>query len=125
MIIFTQIRGAVMNKEDKILSILETMQTDVSSLKTDVSSLKNDVSSLKNKVDNIETNIEQMQKDLTGVRNTVAVIEVEHGRKLNLLYETMPEKIKKVDELQHTVEKLKFGNEVIRFLSYIEGKQAT
>ena len=113
-----------MNKEDKILSILETMQTDVSSLKTDVSSLKTDMSALKIKVDEIDVKVDDVRAETDRLHNSLAVIERDHGLKLNLLYELVPDKLKEVDEIKQTVEKLEFGKEVIRFLSYIESKQA-
>ena len=44
--------------EEKILSVLTQIQTDVSSLKDDVSSLKNDVAYLKDELEVVKENSE-------------------------------------------------------------------
>ena len=49
--------------EEKILSVLTQIQTDVSSLKDDVSSLKDDVSSLKNDVAYLKDELEVVKEN--------------------------------------------------------------
>lgn len=65
-----------MNNEEKILTLLEAMQSDIAELK----------------------------KDTRTINQRVAVIEVEHGKKLNALVDGYKDLNRKADTLQATVD---------------------
>ena len=105
----------MMNNEEKILHILENIQTDVSGLKTDVAGLKSDIVEVKADVaglksdmvevkadiaglksDMVEvkadiaglkTDVAGLKTDLTEVKHRVVLIENEHGKSLGALHD--------------------------------------
>ena len=95
------------------------LKTDVSDLKTDVKGLKTDVSDLKTDVKDLQTNVANLQIDVeklkTQVENlkttvdnidkTVMRIEVEHGEKLQILFDADLYKREKFDSQGHTLER--------------------
>ncbi|MCL2539479.1 MAG: hypothetical protein FWE66_03990 [Oscillospiraceae bacterium] len=62
-----------MNNEEKLLSILETIQGDIKSIDARLSG--------------VEHNQSEMYEEIRGLSQTVAKIEVEHGNKLSALYD--------------------------------------
>ena len=73
-----------MNNEEKILAILETMQTDISGLKQDVSGLKQDVASLQATVERHGRMLEEL--DERSLRSAV-MLENDLAPKVQLLLE--------------------------------------
>jgi hypothetical protein len=62
-----------MSDTDRILQILEAMQSDLSHVKTDVSGLKTDVSGLKTDVSGLKTDM-TVVKDILSHTNTVVKV---------------------------------------------------
>ena len=54
-----------MNNEEKILSILSTMQGAITAMQGDIASMKEDISQLNVRVDRLETKVDHIQEDLT------------------------------------------------------------
>ena len=54
-----------MNNEEKILSILSTMQGAITAMQGDIASMKEDISQLNFRVDRLETKVDHIHKDLT------------------------------------------------------------
>ena len=72
---------------NKLLEIVTVMQNDVSTLKKDVSTLKKDVSNL--------------QKETRSLSKSIAVIEVEHGRSIQLLVDGQISISEKLDSFEN------------------------
>jgi len=64
--------GMGMNNEEKILSILESMQTDISGLKEDVSDLKKDVAGLKEDVSGLKMDVSGLKEDVSVLKEDVS-----------------------------------------------------
>lgn len=60
-----------MNNEEKILSILTVMQSDISGLKSDVSALKSDVSALKSDVSDLNTRVGNLENGQIRIENKI------------------------------------------------------
>ena len=78
-----------MNNEEKILSLLETLTTDVSELKTDMSGVKTDMAEVKVRLNNVEETLFETNERVRGLEQSVASIEYNHGKRLDLIYETV------------------------------------
>ena len=65
-----------MNNEEKILSILESVQADVSALKTDVSALKTDVSALKTDVSALKVGQAKLEAGQKSIRKDIRDLSV-------------------------------------------------
>ena len=113
-----------MDRDDKILEMLvnlsngqtrletkiEKLETDVSELKISVKKLETSVEKLETSVEKLETSVEKLEIQLANVETdtksqierlsqSVAVIEVEHGKMLGVLsdgYSLMSDNIKKL-----------------------------
>ena len=94
-----------MNNEEKILAILEQMQTDVAELKADVSELKADVSGLKESMENV-------QEDLAEVKQRVIIIENEHGKDIKALYDGYSMNYDISQDIRDEVKKISHRNEL-------------
>ena len=68
-----------MNNEERILAILESMQSDISGLKEDVSGLKEDVSGLKEDVGGLKEDVSGLKKDVSGLKEDVGGLKEDVG----------------------------------------------
>lgn len=82
-----------MNNEEKILSLLETLVTKVSSLESGQEKLVT-------KVSNLEAGQEKLGNELDFVKSTVVHIENEHGRKLDVLFDGYQQLDEKLDRIE-------------------------
>ena len=115
-----------MNNEEKILSLLETMNgrmdtmngrmdtmdsrmeqlaSDMVTVKNDVSVLKTDVAILKTDMRNVKTDIAGLTEKLDFVSDSVVRIEHEHGKKLAALFDGYQQVNDKIDRLQIQVDR--------------------
>jgi len=62
------------NNENKILSMLETLTSDMAELKTDVAELKTDVAELKTDVAELKTDMAEVKEKLTEVHGTTELL---------------------------------------------------
>lgn len=86
-----------MNNEEKILGLLEKMDERLINLEQGQVTMQTDIAGLKQGQLTLET-------DLRKLNQTVAVIEVEHGKKLNALMDGNKDLNRKADTLQATVD---------------------
>jgi peptidoglycan hydrolase CwlO-like protein len=70
----------LMNNEDKILTLLETLVVKVDKLEAEVTDMKTEITDIKTEITNMKT-------QFSGMRENVALIEVEHGQKLGALFD--------------------------------------
>ena len=97
-----------MNNEEKILSMLENMQTDISGLKQDVSGLKQDVELLRGEV---EQN-----------KNFLLRMEYDHGQKLAMLLDEHTADFRKIDDHDVRIVNLEDTVETHTFeIDYLKG----
>ena len=117
-----------MNNEEKILSILETMNgrmdtmngrmdtisdrvetisdrmdtmnDRVDAIASDVSTLKAGQAKLEAGQEKLEAGQAKLEKDLESVRNSVTRIELDHGKKLDALFEGNKQLNEKVDRIE-------------------------
>ncbi len=66
-----------MNNEEKILSILETMQGDISSMKDNIYG----------RLNKLEAEQEEMAAAIRRIDRSVMIIENEHGKKIGALFD--------------------------------------
>ncbi len=72
-------------QEMKVI-ITETVKKEIEPLKKDISELKIEMVELKEAV------IPNVQKEIKSINRTVEVMEVEHGKKLDILFELLLKK---------------------------------
>ena len=96
----------------ELVSEVRGIKTDVSDLKTDVKGLKTDVKDLQTNVANLQIDVEKLKTDvenlkttLDNIDKTVMRIEVEHGEKLQILFDADLYKREKFDSQGHTLER--------------------
>ena len=103
----------------ELVSEVRGIKTDVGDLKTDVKGLKTDVKDLQTNVANLQTNVANLQTDVEKLKTdveslkttvdridqTVMRIEVEHGEKLQILFDADLYKREKFDSQGHTLER--------------------
>jgi len=66
-----------MNNEEKILTILETMQTDMKDVKTDISDIKTRLTSVETKVGNLETKVGSLETKVGSLDTKVGNLETD------------------------------------------------
>jgi hypothetical protein len=94
--------------------------------------MQGQISDIHGRVTNIESEqkvmqgqISDLQEQTTNIHNSVVFIEVEHGKKIGALCDALvitEETSQKIDKLQNTVDKLKFGDEVIKLVNIVENR---
>jgi len=110
-----------MNNEEKILSLLETMNhrmdvmngsigtmdnrieqmaSDIKIVNADVVGLKSDMSIVKNDVSGLKIDVFDLKDDLYFVRGSVVRIELEHGGKLDALFDGYQQLNGKTDRIE-------------------------
>lgn len=96
----------------ELVSEVRGIKTDVGDLKTDVKGLKTDVKDLQTNVANLQTDVEKLKTDVENLKTTVdridqtvIRIEVEHGEKLQILFDADLYKREKFDSQGHTLER--------------------
>jgi chromosome segregation ATPase len=76
----------------------------------------------------IDGRLTHVEEQLIHVRESVIIIEIEHGRKLGALLDSTvltKETLQKVDKLQQMVDNLEFGDEVISLVNVFEKTAAS
>ena len=63
------------------------LKNDVTSLKTNMSEVKEDIVGLKNDVTGLNADMKEVKEDVQSTRQIVARMEVEHGKKLDVLFD--------------------------------------
>ena len=121
-----------MKNEERILSILEGMQKEMTGMRGDITEMRGDniemrgdIAGLKKEMAGVQEGMKKMNTRMTDMHNSICKIEIEHGEKLGLLSDSLPMTkivLQKVDKLQDTVDKLKFGDDVIKLVNIIESK---
>ena len=79
-----------MTNEEKILKMLEAMQTDMAGMKTDIISMKADISGMQTDMAGMKADISGMQTDMAGMKSDISKIkevQAEHTAALNALIE--------------------------------------
>ncbi len=93
-----------MNQEDvltKILTKLDTIESDMANVKNDIVgmkddivgmkddivSMKDDIVSMKDDIVSLKTDMSEVKEDVQSTRQIVARMEVEHGKKLDVLFD--------------------------------------
>ena len=92
-----------MNNDEKILSLLEQLTSDVSSMKSDIADLKAGQAKL-------ETELHTVKEDGQITRNIVTRMEEDHGKRLGVLFDGYKQNY---DMLQRLEKKVAAGDEVI------------
>lgn len=107
-----------MNNEEKILSILGTMQADISGLKQDVSGLKGDVADLKAGQANLS---QRMASAENAILKTNITIENEIIPAIRLLAEGHAEMAEHMEQLVHRDEFNELRDDVKMLLNIVQG----
>ena len=67
----------MMNKEERILELLEKLSGDITDLKTDMSELKAGVSELKTRVSRLEADVSELKADVSELKTRVSRLEAD------------------------------------------------
>ena len=84
---------------------VKDLQTNVANLQTDVKSLQTNVANLQTDVEKLKTDVESLKTTVDRIDQTVMRIEVEHGEKLQILFDADLYKREKFDSQGHTLER--------------------
>ena len=77
-----EILNQILDEVKDIKGELKTTNSRLGNLETEVGGLKTEVGGLKTKVDGLETKVDGLEVETKRISQSVAVIEVEHGRRL-------------------------------------------
>lgn len=104
------------------VSVIPSMQEDIKQLKEAIPSMQKDIKQLQETVSIIPS----MQEDIRNISKSVAVIEVEHGEKLSLLFDIFDmhaDKLTSEEKRIHLCEKHleKHDDEIYYLKSEIQG----
>ena len=83
------------------------MKRDLNDTSTEILSAVGDV--IRNEMKEVKDRLTNVENDITNIRHSIAVIEIEHGEKLDALYDgwlANTEKLERQSELEARVEKL-------------------
>ena len=118
----------------QILGGLNQLQGDVKEMRGDINALKQGQEEINTRLDTLEQGQKEMRKEQVELRTQfnsfekiaretregVVLLEADLMPKINLLAETRTDLHPRVQKLESTVEKLKFGSEVIRLVEIFE-----
>ena len=76
-----------MANEERMLSLLETLTTDMSQVKQDLAQVKQEVSSLNQEVSELKTRVTKLEESVSDTRDILARIEIDHGRNIHGLHD--------------------------------------
>ena len=96
---------------------LELLQAVGDVIRNEMKDVKDDMKSVKSRLTNIESDMKDVKSRLSNVEHSVAIIEVEHGRKISALYDgylSLQEKLVKYANLENRVEKLEIDMSAVR-----------
>jgi len=120
------------NFEQKVLSMLGELQTDVKGSQTEQKATRERVESLNEKVDSMEVEqkaarvrFDELHNQVEGIHNSVALMEAEHGKQIGALMDNMvvsKELLQEVKDLRVVVDKIEFSGSVIRLVDILENK---
>ena len=127
-------KGAYLRMENQILhqilgklEVLDQIQSDVKGLKQGQKEMREDINALKQGQEEmrkeqveLRTQFNSFEKIARETREGVVLLEADLMPKINLLAETRTDLHPRVQKLESTVEKLKFGSEVIRLVEIFE-----
>lgn len=89
----------------ELVSEVKGLGTAVRNLETKVGNLETEVTELKTTVKNLETEVTGLKTTVDRIDQTVMRIEVEHGEKLQILFDADLYKREKFDSQGHTLER--------------------
>ena len=84
------------------LNVAATKQR-VENMETNVAGIKLDVADIKRRVDNLETDVANVKIDVASVKRSVIIIENDHGKKLDVLFDGQQMNSEKLDRIEKEV----------------------
>ncbi|MCL2386883.1 MAG: hypothetical protein FWC89_04945 [Defluviitaleaceae bacterium] len=119
-----------MNFEEKVLSTLDLLvsevgevktrltgvETEVAEVKIRLAKVETEVTELKDRVEDLDESVTELKDRVEDLSETVAVIEVEHGQKLGALfdgYKLVSEGLQRLPEFGETIEKVSMIENVV------------
>ena len=141
-----QVLSKLDNFENEVKTNISEIKTDINEIKQEQKEMKHDINEMKHEIKEIkqkqeETSheikemkheikeIKQEQKEMKHkqeeMHDSIMNIEIDHGRKIGVLLDAIPisqEASQKIDKLQVTVEKLKFGDDVVKLVNIVENR---
>jgi len=113
-----------MDNEEKIMDLLGILVSEVAEIKTDLADVKTDLAGVKTDLADVKTDLADVKTDLAETKQTVARIEVEHGRKLDALADGYQANREAIEEIRDDVAAIKeaLENQDIR-VSLLETKR--
>lgn len=103
---FAEIKSEIKDIRNTI-KVIPEMQNDILKMKNDVTGLKNDVTEIHEKIKvipQIQKDIKDTKLEIRQLSRTVARIEIEHGKKLEALFDAFSMYSEKIDSLEIKVE---------------------
>ena len=110
-----------MNNEEKILIVLEQlqqgqaqMQRDISGVNSEITGMKSEITGIKSEITEMKSDISEMKSDIAELQrrtdqhhNSLVLIENDHARKLNVIYEAYADdqrNVKQIEPLKRKVD---------------------
>ena len=113
-------------KIENLSTKVENLEVKVENLETEVGNLKTEVGNLKTKVGNLETEVGNLKLETRKMSQTVARIEIEHGEKLQALFDVFTINEQKIYKNTKDIEKCnkklgKHDDEIFIIKSKVQG----
>ena len=77
------VKNDIVGMKDDIVG----MKDDIVGMKDDIVSMKDDIVSMKDDIVSLKTDMSEVKEDVQSTRQIVARMEVEHGKKLDVLFD--------------------------------------
>ena len=123
----------------KLDSFENEVKTNINGIKTDICEMKHEIKDMKHEIKEIKQEQKEMKHEIKEIKqeqkemkqkqeemhDSIMNIEIDHGRKIGVLLDAIPlsqETSQKIDKLQDTVEKLKFGDDVVKLVNIVENR---
>ena len=82
---------------------ISELKEDVSVLKTDMDEVKEDITIMQANIGSLDSQMKEVKSELRKLSGSVAVIEKEHGDKLNLILDMIREPFRNVKSMENAI----------------------
>ena len=88
---------------DSYKADIQELKEDVDILKEDMKEVKQDISIMQANIGSLDSQMKEVKSELRKVSGSIAVIEKEHGDKLNIILDMIREPFKNVSSMKETI----------------------
>ena len=106
---FGGVRDDVQNLKNDMQSMKDDMQSikdDIQDMKDDMQNINDDMQNMKDDMQSMKDDMQDMKDDIRNLNRSVAKIEVEHGEKLDILFDYFVDNSKRFESQDKKIESL-------------------